>query len=185
MFLKDILGKIGFKLDGFTICTPFFEMVISQNDDNKTSSWQLYVELTTRVATQPLLDDRGDEKSALESIYKLFNVTREIIKQYGRKAETFSMLSLCLLNMILRPFLSKWHRIFKNKSVNKKNQKAFREELSKLQIIVNKFSAVLLQMSRVEKFEDIKFEQIENFTDLIKNSYLDKNNEVMLISDAI
>jgi len=185
MFLKDILGKIGFKMDSCTICTPFFEVTISQNEDNKTASWQLYVELITRVATQPLLEDRGDEESALESIYKLFNTTRDIIKQYGRKAETFSMLSLCLLNMILRPFTSKWHKIFKSGPVNKKNKNVFREELCELQIIINKFSGVLLQMSRVNTFEDIKFEEIEKFAALFKNEYLDRNNELIMISDEI
>jgi len=183
MFLKNILGKIGFKMDTFTICTPFFEVTISQNEDNKIASWQLYIELTTRVATQPLFEDYGDEESALESIYKLFNITREIIKQYGRKAETFSMLSLCLLNMILRPFTSKWHKIFKSGSINEKNQKYFREELYELQIIINKFSWVLLQMSRVNTFDEIKFDEVEKFADLLKNGYLDRNNEVMMISD--
>jgi hypothetical protein len=171
-------------MDNFTICTPFFEVIISQNEDNKIASWQLYVELTTRVATQPLFDDCGDEESALESIYKLFNLTRDIIKQYGRKAETFSMLSLCLLNMILRPFTSKWHKRFKNGSVNKKNQKAFRKELCELQIIINKFSGVLLQMSRVNTFDEIKFDEIEKFVEIIKNENLDRNNEVIMTTDA-
>ena len=183
MLLKDILGKIGFKMDSFTICTPFFEVTISQNEDNKIASWFLYVELTTRVATQPLFEDCGDEESALESIYKLFNMTRDIIKEYGRKAETFSMLSLCLLNMILRPFTSKWHKRFKNGSVNKKYQKAFRKELCELQIIINKFSGVLLQMSKVNTFDEIKFDEIKKFADLFMNSYLIRNNEVMMISD--
>jgi len=183
MFLKDILGKIGFKMDSFTICMPFFEVTISQSEDNKAASWQLYIELATRVATQPLLEDHGDEESALKSIFKLFDLTREIIKQYGRKAETFSMLSLCLLNMILRPFTSKWHKIFKNGSVNEENQKAFREELYELQIIINKFSGVLLQMSRVNTFGEIKFEEIEKFSDLLKNEYLYRSNEVMMISN--
>ena len=172
MFLKDILGKIGLKMDSFTICTPFFGVTISQNDNNKNASWQLYVELITRVATQPLVGDRGDEESALESIYNLFNITREIIKQYGREAETYSMLSFCLLNMVLRPFTSKWHKIFKSGSVNKKNHKAFRKELCELQVIINKFSGVLLQISKVNTFDDIKFEEIEEFADLLKNGYL-------------
>jgi hypothetical protein len=183
MFLKDLLEKIGFKMDSLTICTPFFEMTISQNENNKTASWQLYVELITRVVTQPLLEDRGDEESALESIYRLFDITREIIKQYAREAETFSMLSLCLLNMILRPFTSKWHKIFKSGSVNENDKKTFREELCELQIIINKFSAVLLQMSRVNAFDDIKYEEIEKFADLFKDGYLDRNSEVMMISD--
>lgn len=183
MFIKDILRKIGIKMDSFTICTPFFEVTMSQNNNTQNASWQLYVELITRITTQPLFENYGDEESALESIYKLFNITREIIKQYGREAETFSMLSLCLLNMILRPFTTKWHKIFKNNSINNENQKAFREELCELQIIINKFSGVLLQISRVNTFDEINFEEIEKFASFLNNEYLDKNNELIMISD--
>jgi hypothetical protein len=126
MILKDILGRIGLKMESFTICTPFFEATISQSEDNKIASWQLYVELVTRVVTQPTLEEHGDEKAALDSIYKLFDITRDIIKQYGRKAETFSMLSLCLLNMVLRPFASKWHKIFKNNLIAQEDLKIFK-----------------------------------------------------------
>ena len=182
MLIKDILGKIGVKIDSFSICSPFFEVTMSQNENTQNASWQLYIELITRVTTQPLLEDRGDEESALESIYKLFNITRDIIKQYGREAESFSMISLCLLNIILRPFTSKWHKIFKDGSFNEEKQKVFRKELCGLQIIMTKFSGVLLQMSRVEKIDDVKFEEIDKLAGIFKNEYLDKSN-VMLISD--
>jgi len=183
MFIKDILKRIGIKMDSFTVCTPFFEVTMSQDKNTQNASWELYIELITRVTTQPLLEDHGDEESALESIYKLFNITREIIKQYGREAETFTMLSLCLLNMILRPFTSKWHKVFKEGSINDENQKTFRKELCELQIIINKFSGVFLQMSKVNTFEEIKFEEIEKFADLLKDEYLDKNKEMIMISD--
>ena len=183
MLIKDILGKIGIRMDNFTVCTPFFEVTMSQNKNTQNASWQLYIELITRITTQPLLENYGDEESALESIYKLFNITREIIKEYGREAETFSMLSLCLLNMILRPFTAKWHKIFKDAPINNENKKAFREELYELQIIINKFSGVLLQMSRVDRFDEIKFEEIEKFANLLKNGYLNKNNELIMITD--
>jgi hypothetical protein len=163
-------------MDSFTICSPFFETTISQNEDKKIASWQLYVELITRVATQPLLEDRGDEESALASIYRLFDITRDIIKEHGRNAETFSMLSLCLLNMVIRPFTSRWHKIFRKNSINEDNQKVFREELNELQLLINKFSGVLLQMSKVNSYEDIKYEEIENFANILKNGYLNGND---------
>jgi hypothetical protein len=185
MILKDLLGKIGLKMDTFTICTPFFEATISQNDNNKIASWQLYVELITRIATQPLHEERGDEESALESIYKLFDITRELIRQYGRDAESFSMLSLCLINLVLRPFASKWHKIIKNDSFNEENQKNFRKELRELQIIINKFSGVLFQMSRVNTYEEISFDEIEKIANILRSEYLNKDNEKMLISEKI
>jgi hypothetical protein len=183
MILKDILGKIGLKMDNFTVCTPFFGVTISQNEDNKIASWQLYVELISRVATQPLYENSGDEEAALESIYKLFEITRDIIKQYGRKAETFSMLSLCLLNMVLRPFTSKWHKIFKNNLIKQEYFKTFRKELTELQIIISAFSGLLLEMSKVDKYEEIDFMEIEKFVNTYKIGFVNENNGQLLISN--
>jgi len=83
--------------------------------------------------------------------------------------------------MILRPFTTKWHKIFKNDPIDNENQKAFREELCELQIIINKFSGVLLQMSKVNAFEEINFMEIEKFANLFNNEYLDKYNELKMI----
>jgi hypothetical protein len=163
MFLKDLLKKIGVKIDSVTICTPFFEVAITQDEKNKEASWKLYVELITRVATQPLLDEYGDDETALNSIHKLFDITREIVKEYGREAETFSMLSICLLNLGIRPFTSKWHKIFmeNDNNIDEDKRKSFRVELRELQKMINKFAALLLQMSKVETYESINFNDTE------------------------
>jgi hypothetical protein len=47
------------------------------------AAWDLYVELLPRVTTQHMAPDPGDEKTALESIYSLFPLTRDILKQHG------------------------------------------------------------------------------------------------------
>jgi len=54
------------------IKTPFLESEWSPKDKDKDASWELYIELLTRIATQPLPQDHGDEKTALESVHKLF-----------------------------------------------------------------------------------------------------------------
>ncbi len=73
----------------------------------------MYVELVTRVAIQKLEDDEGTEEAALNSIYQLFPITREILKRHGRDAEEFAKLALLILNKIIRPFTAKWHKILK------------------------------------------------------------------------
>lgn len=64
----------------------------------------MYVELITRIATQELDEDCGDEKAALNSIHALFPITREILKSKGRLAPNFTKIAVVVLNQILRPF---------------------------------------------------------------------------------
>jgi len=47
---------------------------------------ELYVEPLTRIATQPLPDRDGDEKTALDSGHSLFGTTREIVHAGQRRA---------------------------------------------------------------------------------------------------
>ena len=62
------------------INTPFLEMEWNPQDEDKDAAWELYIELLTRVTTQSLKIDHGDEQSALLSIHSLFDITRNIIK---------------------------------------------------------------------------------------------------------
>ena len=47
------------------------------------AAWSLYVELVTRIAVQPLAQDEGLYREALNSLYSLFATTREILKEAG------------------------------------------------------------------------------------------------------
>jgi hypothetical protein len=78
------------------------------------AAWDLYVELTTRVASNQLHPDDGILREALTSLYSLFPIVRGILKEHGpriysKKEPGFSQLAIALLNRELRPFLSKWH----------------------------------------------------------------------------
>lgn len=76
-------------------------------------AWRLFVEIATRVATQPVEEESGDDGVALTSLYQLFQVTRKALTEMeptpdttGPTVETYAM---DMLNRDLRPFLSKWH----------------------------------------------------------------------------
>ena len=60
---------------------PFLETEWQPHDVDKDAAWELYIELLTRITTQNLSPDEGDELTALESIYSLFGLTREIIRR--------------------------------------------------------------------------------------------------------
>jgi len=51
----------------------FLEMEWKPNDADKNAAWELYIELLTRISIQYLAAEYGDEKTALESIYRLFD----------------------------------------------------------------------------------------------------------------
>ena len=86
-------------------------------DDERKASWEMYVELITRVSVAELGDDEGLLREAFTSLHSMFGTTREILRKYGpdvaRPAKgadvSFGRLSVGLLNGCLRPFLSKWH----------------------------------------------------------------------------
>src|SRR5690606_1213500 len=82
--------------------------------DTKKVAWKLFVETVTRVSTQPLADGTGLLREAMTSLYGLFQVVRETLKEtlpspvQGR-APTVEQLAITMLNLELRPFLSRWH----------------------------------------------------------------------------
>jgi hypothetical protein len=49
--------------------------------------------------------------STLLSIYSIFPETRLILKQYGFLGKQFANLAFEMLNDVIRPFTTKWHRM--------------------------------------------------------------------------
>jgi hypothetical protein len=83
-------------------------------DPNESeAAWELYVELVTRIAVQPLDPKGGLLREALSSLYTIFGTTREILRSAGPTAggrmPSVGGLAISVLNRGLRPFLSKWH----------------------------------------------------------------------------
>ena len=78
-------------------------------DRNKDAAWAMYVQMLTRITTQPLSDEHGDEQTALTSVYSLFETTRGILTEHGRESPEFSKLAVVILNQKVRRFTEKWH----------------------------------------------------------------------------
>lgn len=90
------------------------ELTFVVNDDARLVAWKLYVETVTRVSTQALADEDGFIREALTSLYGLFATTRDMLKASRPSApvsgqQTVEYLAVTMLNLQLRPFLSKWH----------------------------------------------------------------------------
>jgi hypothetical protein len=129
----------------------FLETEWKPTDPDKDAAWDLYVELLTRITTQTLATEEGEEKSALESVYSLFPTTRTILKTRGRQCVEFTKLAVVVLNQIVRPFTAKWHRISNDTGFCDKNVRAeFRNELADLQVELIKYTRALADIAQVE-----------------------------------
>jgi hypothetical protein len=139
------------------IKTPFLESEWSPKDKDKDASWELYIELLTRIATQPLPQDHGDEKTALESVHKLFGLTREIIKKHGRECIEFTKIAIVILNQKIRPFTAKWHKVMIENGFEKEEVRTkFREELKELQDVLKIYTKMLSDMAGVEDLTELE-----------------------------
>jgi hypothetical protein len=81
------------------------------NDADRALAWDVYVELETRIAVQALGAEEGVEKVALDSIYKLFPLSRECMRAHGVDCANTGTLLTAYLNKKVRGFTAKWHKI--------------------------------------------------------------------------
>lgn len=137
--------------------TPFLEMEWSPSEPDKNAAWDLYIELLTRVATQSLPSEKGDEKTALESLHDVFGLTREIIRQYGRDCLEFTKIAVLVLNQLLRPFTSKWHRLSVAGAFDEAEKRQdFHREIQALQIDLVTYTRMLADMAGVEDLTQLE-----------------------------
>lgn len=139
------------------IRAPFLDMEWKPQDEDKNAAWELYIELLTRVATQSLPAEHGDEETALTSVYKLFGLTREIIRRNGRHCIEFTKIAVVVLNQIIRPFTAKWHKLSLVEAFKDSKQcDIFRKELADLQENLKKYSKMLADMAGVEDLTNLE-----------------------------
>jgi len=133
------------------IKSSFLEMEWKPQDEDKAAAWELYVELLTRIATQPLDPQHGDEKTALDSVYSLFAITRQVLKSNTKNCTEFTKIAIVVLNQVIRPFTAKWHRLsLQNAFADTEKQEEFRKELISLQSTLKKYTKMLADMAGVE-----------------------------------
>lgn len=138
---------------------PFLEMEWKPKNEDKDAAWDLYIELLTRITTQPLPADSGNEKAALESIYSMFSLTRNVIKGNGRNCMEFTKIAIIVLNQKIRPFTSKWHKLSEQNAFSDTRKcKEFRKELSVLQNDLQIYTQMLADMAGVENLVELEGE---------------------------
>ena len=142
------------------INASFLEMEWKPQDQDKEAAWELYIELLTRIATQRLDIEHGDEKTALDSIFSLFPITRQVLKNHTRHCAEFTKIAIIVLNQVIRPFTAKWHRLsLQGAFENKGSCLQFRIELEQLQKILRQYTKMLADMAGVEDFTRLEIEE--------------------------
>ena len=155
MKLSKLLEKWGMK--SLKITPPFLQMEWTPKAADKDAAWALYIELLTRITTQPLPVDHGDEKTALDSVYSLFGITRGVIKEQGPDCINFTRVAIVVLNQVIRPFTAKWHRKSLAGDFERESERViFREELAALQVELRKYSRMLADIAEVEDLTDLE-----------------------------
>jgi hypothetical protein len=146
---RDFLEKWG--LSKLKITLGFLEGEFTPRDADRAAAWELYVELLTRVTTQHLAPEDGDEKTALDSVHVIFPLTREILRRQGSGCGEFAKLAIPVLNQIIRPFTAKWHRLSLARAFEEtKRCEEFRAELAALQPRLRNYTRALAAMADVE-----------------------------------
>ncbi len=117
---------------------------------DRALAWDLYVELQTRIATQSLDDETGNDVSALTSVYKLFEFSREFMHRHGVECANTATLLNAFLNQKVRPFTAKWHKrsVDENWHANPSTAHPdFRQDLKNLQPTLRQLAEALSQLA--------------------------------------
>ena len=113
--------------------------------------------MLTRITTQALPVEEGDEKTALKSVYSLFPTTREILRQRGRKTIEFSKVAVPVLNQVVRPFTARWHKESLAGAFDDEAKcKEFRDELKKLREMLQNYNRMLAEIAGVEDLTNLE-----------------------------
>ena len=156
MKLSQLIEDWGLK--GLKINLGIVEAEFEPNDPDRTAAWALYIELLTRITTQPLPASSGDEATALDSVYALFGLTRDLLKgPDGRHAVNFARIAVVMLNQRIRPFTAKWHKAKLAGCFSDETHCAeFRQELEELQEQLRRYAGLLSSLAGVEDLHGLE-----------------------------
>ena len=87
----------------------------------------------------------------MDSVYSLFQTTREILIKQGPDCVVFAKIAIEILNQKVRPFTAKWHRrSLAGAFDNPDDCVEFRAELETLQEILRAFTCTLAVLAGLE-----------------------------------
>ena len=116
------------------------------SDDDRKAAARLHTQLESRIATQRLDYRDGVEKAALDSVFALFQKTRDIVDQFPA-CRHVDALAWEVLNNKVRPFTAKWHRRNERGDLRALDSTdEFRADLGDLQPVLRCLDALLIHI---------------------------------------
>ncbi|MGE1153035.1 patatin-like phospholipase family protein [Pseudomonas kitaguniensis] len=135
---------------------------------NQLAAHSLLSELRTRIAVQPLPYQYGIETRALESLWEIFGLARNIMKGFPG-CKDFAQITTDMLNTELRPVTAKWHRAHQAGVLDSKDgANEFRIDLNILRLKLIEFCEQLQLMAYGEICKDKITPPVVNLDDLEK-----------------
>ena len=157
MKLSKWLSISGLELSQLKLNIHVLKAEFKPKEHDKEAAWELYIELLTRITTQTLPIDVGDDKTALTSVYSLFQITRDILKDKGSGSIQFAKIAIPVLNQVIRPFTAKWHKLSLEDAFNDEALvRQFRCELEELQEKLRGYAKALSLMAEVEDLTELE-----------------------------
>ena len=115
--------------------------------------------METRITTQPLDPEHGDEKTALKSVYSLFRTTRKILLKQGPDCVVFAKIAIEILNQKVRPFTAEWHQKSLAGAFNDPTAcMEFRDKLESLQVVLRAYTQTLAVIAGIEEITHLSEE---------------------------
>lgn len=115
-------------------------------DEDRAAAAALHVQIVSRVASQRLGYSSGVEAAALDSLYRLFDITRELcVRNPG--CRHFEAIAWEILNGHVRSFTAKWHRRAQAGALEALDASdEFRAELGLLRPRLGRFDDLLIEI---------------------------------------
>ena len=101
------------------------QMTFDTTPQDRIAAWHLYVHLSTRKAALPFNDKHDSIEDIYDSLYSLFDITRNLLTQlpprHFDKKDGIADLLIKVLNEGVRPHLTRWQVEFRSWMDREKN----------------------------------------------------------------
>ena len=152
----------------FSLNLGFVQLGAELSDDDRQCAWELYTELSTRVAVtgKPHDEECNDFSGelyieSLSSLYNFFQEARSIMRKFpvgkitGDRQDHLGVMISRMMEEVLRPFLEKWQVHYRHWWENESNPRLspiFRQkEFPEQKEFLDDWSAVRWLMRKVQQ----------------------------------
>jgi hypothetical protein len=152
----------------FSLNLGIVQLGAELSDDDRQCAWELYTELSTRVA---VTGKGGDEEctdfsgelyiESLSSLYKFFQEARSIMREFpvgkieGDNQDHLGVMINRMMEEVLRPFLEKWQVKYRHWWENESNPRLSpldrQKEFPELDVFLQDWASVRWLMRKVQQ----------------------------------